>query len=150
MSLRWTLAMLHLMALGIGVGAIWARARWLARAADDRAALDRALIADAWWGGAFLLWASTGLWRLFGAMEKDAAYYYGNHLFWGKMGLLGLILVLELLPLVTLMRWRRVPRAELPSDVTRAPGLAMTSYVQLALLSGMVAAATGRARGHGV
>ena len=149
MSLRWTLATLHLLALGMGVGAIWSRARWLARAAGDRAALDRALIADAWWGGAFLLWVSTGLWRLFGAMEKEATYYYGNHLFWGKMGLLGLILALELLPLITLMRWRRVPRPELPRDVTRASGLATTSYLQLALLVGMLIAATGMARGAG-
>ena len=106
MIARWILAALHLIALGMGFGAVWARAQWLAKAPHDRAALDRALTADAWWGVAFLLWVTTGLWRLFGGMEKQTAFYFDSHLFWGKMGLLAVILALEAVPIVTLTRWR--------------------------------------------
>ena len=147
MMTRWVLAALHLVALGVGFGAVWARARWLAKASHDRTALDHALTADAWWGVAFLLWVTTGLWRLFGGVEKDTAFYYESHLFWGKMGLLAVILALEAVPMVTLMRWRRVAHPHLPPDMSRAAALSKTSYAQLALLAGMVAAATGMARG---
>jgi len=149
MIARWILAALHLIALGMGFGAVWARAQWLAKAPHDRAALDRALTADAWWGVAFLLWVTTGLWRLFGGMEKQTAFYFDSHLFWGKMGLLAIILALEAVPMVTLMRWRRVAHPRLPPDVARATALSTTSYTQLALLVGMVVAATGMARGFG-
>ncbi len=149
MIARWILAALHLIALGAGFGAVWARAQWLAKAPHDRAALDRALTADAWWGVAFLLWVTTGLWRLFGGMEKQTAFYFDSHLFWGKMGLLAVILALEAVPIVTLTRWRRVAHPQLPPDVARAAALSKTSYTQLALLAGMVVAATGMARGFG-
>ena len=62
---RWLLAAIHLLALGIGLGAVWVRARAL-RGSPDESALRRALTADGVWGLAALLWLSTGLWRLFG------------------------------------------------------------------------------------
>ena len=52
-------------------------------------------------------------------------------------------------PIVTLTRWRRVAHPQLPPDVARAAALSKTSYTQLALLVGMVVAATGMARGFG-
>jgi hypothetical protein len=46
--LRWLLAAAHLLALGIGLGAVWARSRAL-RGSLDPAGLRRVLGADAWW-----------------------------------------------------------------------------------------------------
>ena len=112
--LRWLLAALHLLALGIGLGAIWVRARGL-RSELDVQALRRVFNADALWGAAALLWISTGLWRLFGSLEKVTGYYLQNHMFLTKMGLLLVILVgaglagANLLAMLLLL-WRRSRR----------------------------------------
>ena len=74
MTIRWLFAAVHLLALGIGLGAIWARARAL-QGALDTPGLRRAFYADTWWGIAAILWIATGLARAFGGMEKGAAYY---------------------------------------------------------------------------
>jgi putative membrane protein len=147
--LRWLLAAIHLLALGIGLGSVWARARLLGGPTPDGPTLRRALAADAWWGVAALLWVGSGLWRLLAGMEKTTAYYLGSHLFWTKMALLGAILVLESRPIVTLTVWRRLlARGETP-DLRAAPAIARTSYVQAVLVILMVLAATAMARGLG-
>jgi putative membrane protein len=149
MVLRWLLAATHLLALGIGLGSVWARARLLGGATLDGMTLRRALVADAWWAVAALLWFASGLWRLFAGTEKATAYYLANHVFWTKMALLTGILALEVRPIVTLTAWRRIlARGEMP-DLRAAAGIARTSYVQAALVILMVLAATAMARGLG-
>ena len=101
---RWLLAAVHLLALGIGLGSVWARARLLGAPTLDTPTLRRALTADAWWGVAAILWVGSGLWRLLAGTEKTTAYYLENHAFWAKMALLAAILVLESGPIVTLER----------------------------------------------
>src|SRR5580765_8431718 len=146
---RWLLAAVHLLALGIGLGSVWARARLLGASTLDGPTLRRALAADAWWGVAALLWVASGLWRLLASTEKPTAYYVGNHVFWTKMALFGAILVLESRPIVTLGVWRRqLARGETP-DLSTAPGMARTSYMQAVLVILMVLAATAMARGLG-
>jgi putative membrane protein len=57
--------------------------------------------------------------------------------------------VLELWPMVTLIRWRMlVAKGSLP-DPSPGPALARVSYIQTLLLLGMVLAATAMARGMG-
>ena len=63
MTLRWLLAAAHLLALGIGLGAVWARARAVGSRELDLRGIKRALVADAWWGVAALHWVATGLMR---------------------------------------------------------------------------------------
>jgi putative membrane protein len=146
---RWLFAAAHLLALGIGLGAVWVRGRAL-QAELDGAGLRRVFYADSWWGVAAVLWIGTGLVRAFGGLEKGSAYYLHNHLFWAKMTLLGLILALEIGPMVALVRWRvRLARGELPD--TRAAGrFARISFLQAWLVVLMVLAATAMARGYGV
>jgi putative membrane protein len=148
MVLRWILAALHLAALGIGLGAVYARARAL-RGSLDVSGLRRVFAADSWWGAAAGLWIVTGLLRAFGGYEKGADYYLHNHLFLTKMGLLVLILILESGVMLRLILWRRaVARGTLP-DTHRASRYASISVVQAVLVLLMVAAATGMARGFG-
>jgi putative membrane protein len=147
--IRWILAALHLLALGIGLGAVWARGRAL-RGPLDTAGLRRVLYADSWWGIAAILWIGTGLARAFGSFEKGSDYYLHNHLFWGKMGLLAAILLLELHPMITLIRWRTQLARGQPVDTTAAPRLARIGFLQAVLVTFMVLAATGMARGYGV
>lgn len=68
--LRWLLAASHLLALGIGLGAVWVRGRALQQSLDTAAAFRRVFAADAGWGLAALLWLSTGLWRLLGGSRR--------------------------------------------------------------------------------
>ena len=104
--LRWLLASFHLLALGIGLGAIYVRARSL-QAAANPAWVRRVLRADTWWGVAALLWLATGLPRLFLGHGKPTTYYVHNHVFWLKMALFLLIFLLELGPMMTFTGWRR-------------------------------------------
>jgi putative membrane protein len=148
MILRWVLATAHLLALGIGLGAVWVRGRTLRSTLDERE-LRRVFTADAWWGGAAALWIASGVWRLLAGMEKSTDYYLQNHIFLGKMGLLLGILVLEVWPIVALTRWRRGVAAGRSVDLRAAPALSIISYVQAGLVVLMVFAATAMARGIG-
>ena len=149
MTARWLAASLHLLALGIGLGAVWARGRAL-RSSLDAGNLRQVFFADAFWGLAAVLWISTGLWRLLGGLEKGTGYYLQNHLFLTKMALLGLVLLLEIRPMITLIRWRMtVSRGEAP-DTRAAPLLARISFVQAGLIVLMVFAAAAMARGMGM
>ena len=149
--LRLVLASLHLLALGIGLGAVWARARGL-REPIDRASLRRAFAADGWWGFAAALWISTGLWRLISATEKPTTYYMHNHVFFMKMGFLLLILLLEIWPMITLIRWRAASRrgSLVPERLAdKARHIRSISYFQALLVVCMVVDAAAMARGFG-
>jgi putative membrane protein len=148
MILRWLLAALHLLALGIGLGAVWTRGRAL-RSPLNAERLGRVFRADAWWGAAAALWLATGLWRLLAGTEKPTGYYLQNHMFLTKMGLFLLLLLLELSPIVTLTRWRRRVAAGETLDTDAAGRMATISFVQAGLVVLMVLAATAMARGIG-
>ena len=97
-----------------------------------------------------MLWISTGLWRLLAGLEKGTGYYLQNHLFLTKMALLALVLLLEIRPMTTLIRWRKTAaRGEVP-DTRGAPLLARISFAQAWLIVLMVFAATAMARGMGM
>jgi putative membrane protein len=106
---RASLSALHILALALGFGAVFARGRRLRdlrRSPEDAGALSRLFQADNLWGLAALLWIATGLLRVFGRLEKTPDFYLRNGFFWVKMALFGLILALEILPMVTFIRWR--------------------------------------------
>jgi len=148
MSLRWLLAAVHLMGLGVGLGAVWARARAL-QGELDPARLRQVFYADSWWGLAAIIWIASGLWRLLGGLEKGTDYYLHNYLFWVKMGCLGLILILEMAPMTGLIRWLgKAARGEVV-DTSHANRFAAISTIQAVLVVLMVLAATGMARGYG-
>ena len=149
MSGRWLLAALHLLGLGIGLGAIWARTRGL-RGTLDLPGIRRVLAADSWWGLAALVWIVTGAIRAFTGIEKGTSYYLQNYLFHTKMGLLLLILVLEVGPIVTFIAWRKQVAKNTSPDTSKAARYASTSMVQVVLVVLMVIAATGMARGYGM
>ncbi len=149
MTLRWLLAAVHVLALGVGLGAVWARGRALAGELDA-AGLRRAFYADTWWGVAAILWIGTGLARAFGGFEKGSFYYLHNHFFWAKMGLLAAILMLEVGPMIALIQWRRVAARGGVPDTRAASRFARISFIQAGLVVLMVLAATGMARGYGV
>ncbi len=148
MTTRWLLAAVHLLALGIGLGAVWVRANTL-RGQPDKDTLRSVFVADTYWGVAAALWIVTRLLRAFAGFEKGTDYYIHNGAFLLKMALLIIILALEVWPMLTLIRWRgQVGRNEVP-DTTPAAAMARISRIQAVLVVLMVLAATAMARGLG-
>ena len=151
--LRVTLAALHLIALGLGMGAVLSRGNSLLEPLTA-GSVQRALRADALWGIAAGLWLVTGAWRLLAGLEKPTEYYTHNHFFFAKMGCFVLILVLEVWPMVTLMKWRGALRRSHHMKDVVAPGAArrigMISHTEALLVLLMVIFATAMARGYGL
>ena len=148
MTARWILAALHLIALGSGLGAVWARARCLSGVVTS-AGLREALYADTWWGVSAVLWIATGALRAFGGFEKGTQYYSHNSLFLAKMSMLLAILLLELSPMIGLIRWRMALRRGETVDTSSGRRFAIISTIQPVLVLFMVLAAAGMARGFG-
>jgi putative membrane protein len=146
--LRLAIASLHLLALGIGLGAIWTRFRAL-RGPLDAAGLRRVFAADAVWGLAGGLWIVTGLWRVFGGLEKGTAFYLGNHVFWGKMAMVVGLLALEVAPMMALIHWRLDLRHGQEPDTRMAPTWSWISLAQAVLVVLMTIAAVAMTRGYG-
>ena len=128
----------HVLAFGIGLPAIWARAFAL-----RRGDVQATLYADNFWGVAAVLWLVTGLSRVFGGLEKGSAWYLANDLFWLKMALFGLVFALETWPMTTFILWRVRGRTE--------PGLmpvfAKISFVEAVITTALPFVAAAMARG---
>lgn len=149
MLIRWLLAAIHLLAFGFALASILRRTRGLRRCTSTED-LPMIFRADNGWGGSVVVLILTGVARAFGGFEKGADYYLHAPLFHVKMAALVLILVLEIVPMRALVRWRlAVSRGDVP-DLTAAPKYARIGVWQTALLVVMVFAAAGMARGIGV
>lgn len=148
MTLSWLLAALHLIALGLGQGGVRFRAKFFRDPLDD-AGLRRLFMADALWGIAALLWIGTGLYRALSGVEKGAAYYFSNPLFHAKLGLFGVIFLLEFVPMILLLQWRMARKQGKPIDTSKAKMCAVISDIQSLLLIVIVVLAAGIARNYG-
>jgi putative membrane protein len=140
---------LHLLALALGLPSVYLRGRAL-KGPLDRDGIRRLLAADTVWGVAAALWIATGLLRAFGGLEKGSQFYLQSPLFWTKMALFVTVIILEIWPMVTFIRWRRVlRRGEMP-DTSRARALYLVNHVEMALVVLMVFVASFMARGFGM
>jgi putative membrane protein len=104
------------------------------------------LRADNAWGIAALFWLGTGLVRAFGGVEKPAAWYTGNPLFWVKMGLFAFVAVLEMWPMVTFIRWRIARAAGRAPELRHMGRLARVNDVEVGLTVSIVFVAAMMAR----
>jgi putative membrane protein len=139
-------ASLHYLALAIGLPAIFLRGRALKGTLDDTG-LRRLFAADSTWGVAAALWLVTGLLRAFGGLEKGSAYYLQSHGFYLKMGLFLAVVILEVRPMLTLMRWRQARRRGAPIDTSSARMLFQVSHIQMSIVVAMVFVASAMTRG---
>ncbi|MDB6445376.1 MULTISPECIES: DUF2214 family protein [unclassified Pseudomonas] len=144
---HWSLAAIHLLAFALGLWAVLTRGTALRRLAGGVDAVRNVLVADSVWGMSALVLLVTGGMRAFGGFEKGSDYYLHQPLFHLKMTLLLLILLLELVPMITLIKWRMALGKGLAIDASRAGRLARISHVEALLMMLMVVAATGMARG---
>lgn len=143
---------LHVFGIAIGLGSIYLRARGLFDvAAGDRAALARVFRADNAWGIAALLLIGSGVARAFGGLEKGTYFYTHNYAFHVKLTLFAALLLLELWPMVTFVRWRvALSRGRAIDDDTltaRAALFARLSVIETALVAAVIVVAPFMARG---
>jgi len=102
-------ASFHFLALGIGLGAIFMRGRYfkaLSEDPSDQKSLKALLVADNFWGVAALLWLATGLARAFAGLEKGSEWYLQNPFFHLKLTLFLLVFLLDLKPMIALIKVR--------------------------------------------
>ena len=84
--------------------------------------------------------------------EKATTYYTHNRVFFAKMGFLVIILLLEVGPMITLIRWRQIAGRGTSAwnpNPAAARRIARISYIEAALVVAMVFAAVAMARGYG-
>jgi putative membrane protein len=105
------------------------------------------LVADNIWGISALVLLVTGGMRAFGGFEKGTDYYLHQPLFHLKMTLLVLILLLEIAPMVTLIKWRVARSRGAAIDTWRATLFSRISHIEAGLVLLMMVAASGMARG---
>jgi len=139
------LSAIHMLTLALGLGAIFARGRALAMPLDD-AGWKRLLAADNAWGVAALLWIASGFARVFfGGKQPD--FYWRNGFFWLKLGLFGLVFVLEQAPMSTFIRVRMARRRGAPLPQFPIQVYRHINRIELALIVTIVVVAAFMARG---
>lgn len=143
----------HVLALGIGLGAVYTRGLAIRRfmvTPRDSEELNRLLMADNFWGLAAILWLSTGLARAFGGLEKGTQWYLQNGMFHLKLGLFGLVFLLEIWPMITFIRWRiQRARGDLSFDVGVLPKFRVINDIEVGLVIVIPFVASLMARGFG-
>ncbi|HWM77097.1 MAG TPA: DUF2214 family protein [Methylomirabilota bacterium] len=140
---------LHVLALALGLPSVYLRGRAL-KGPLDRDGLRRLLAADTVWGIAAALWIATGLLRAFGGLEKGSQFYLQSPLFWTKMALFATVIILEIWPMVTFIRWRGALRRGETPDTSRARALYLVNHVEMGLVVLIVFVASFMARGFGM
>jgi putative membrane protein len=147
MLVHWFLAAIHLLAFALGFWAVLTRGTALRRLIAGMGEARSVLVADNLWGISAVTLLVTGGMRAFGGYEKGTDYYLHQPLFHLKMTLFVLILLLEIAPMVALIKWRIALGRGAAIDTRRATLFARISHIEALLLVLMVVAATGMARG---
>jgi putative membrane protein len=140
---------LHLLALAMGLPAVVLRGRALKRSLDAEG-IRRVLAADNIWGIAALLWIVTGALRAFAGLEKGTTFYLHSNLFWTKMALFAAVIVLELWPMATFIRWRIQQGRGRPPDTSSVRALYVINHIEMVLVVVIVFVASFMARGFGM
>lgn len=144
---QWVLAAIHLFAFALAFWAALTRGTAFRKLAAGTGEVKRVLLADNLWGLSALTLLITGAMRALGGYEKGSDYYLHQPLFHLKMTLFLLILLMELAPMITLIKWRIASSRGVALDSGRAKLYARISHVEALLLILMMVAATGMARG---
>jgi putative membrane protein len=136
----------HVLSLGIGLGAIFARGRALTRLPLD---IGGVLYADNWWGVAAVLWIASGLARLLFGLDKPTEWYFTHPLFHLKMALFAVAGALELWPMMVLIKWRLDLRKGLPPDLRPVRLMGVINRFEVVLIAMIPLVAAAMARGLG-
>ena len=143
------LATLHYYALAIGFSGVLLRLLSLNDLKNGVGRLQRLFLADNLWGISALLWIATGLIRAFGGFEKGSEYYLSSPFFILKMLLFGSIFLLEIYPMMTLIRWRISKLTSVNAQhIPAIDKMLKLTAIELILLSLIPVCASLMARGY--
>lgn len=131
---QWILAAVHLFAFALAFWAVVTRGTAFSQLSAGTGELKRVLLADNLWGLSALTLLITGAMRAFGGYEKASDYYLHQPLFHLKMTLFLLILLMELAPMITLIKWRIASSRGVAPEAGRAKLYARISHVEALLL----------------
>ena len=142
-------AWLHFLAIGVGAGLLMTE-HGLCRRMPDRAQVRLLGQVDLGYQLALIATLATGLARAI-YFGQDAAFYLSNRLFWLKIAIFGLIVVVAVAPTLQYIRWNREARsaltfAPLTREIDRVRGsiaFGLGLWLILPLISVLVA------RGYG-
>ena len=101
-------AWLHFLAIGVGAGLLLAE-YWLCRRMPDRIQVKLLGQVDLGYQLALIASLATGLARAI-YFGQESAYYLSNQLFWLKIGIFGLVVVVAVAPTLQYIRWNREAR----------------------------------------
>lgn len=142
-----TIASLHYIALGLGFSGLLLR-QYALKASFSDLRVKPIFLGDNLWALAALLWLTTGLARAFGGLAKGSDYYLSNHWFYAKMTLFLCVFLLEIYPIVMLMKWRaQKKQVANPADVVVARKIYKIGWFELVLTVGIIFLASKMARG---
>ena len=118
-------AWLHFLAIGVGAGLLLAE-HWLCRRMPDRTQAKLLGQVDLAYQLALIATLATGLARAI-YFGQDTAFYLSNRLFWLKIAIFGLVVVVAVAPTLQYIRWNREARiaptfAPLTRDIERVRG----------------------------
>ena len=139
------LSAVHVLTLALGLGSVFLRGRAL-RGPLDEAGWRRLLAADNAWGAAAFLWIASGLARVF-VGGKEPGFYWYNGFFWVKMALFGTVFLLELTPMIALIRVRSARRRRAALPMFPIESIRRINNIELVLVVAIVFAAAFMARG---
>lgn len=147
MLIHWILAAVHLLAVVLAFSAVLARGTAFRRLMAGTGEVRSVLLADNLWGISALILLVSGGMRAFGGYEKGTDYYLRQPLFHLKIALFVIILLLEIAPMITLIKWRIALARGTDIDIGRAKLFARASHIEALLVLLIIVAATGMARG---
>jgi len=125
MLAHWFLAAVHLLAYALALWAVLSRATALRKVTADGGGVRSVLL----------------------GYEKGTEYYLHQPLFHLKMTLFVVVLLLEIAPMVALIKWRIALARKTPLNVGRTGLYARICHIEALLVVLMVVAASGMARG---
>lgn len=142
------LAYLHYLALGLGFIGVFSRGRAIKSIVTGTTKDTKELfLADNIWGIAALLWIVTGLMRVFGPYEKGPSFYMHSHWFYLKMALFLAVFLLEVYPMLTFIKWRRIKKQISAEDFFVLRKIRTTNHIQALIIFLIPLIATIMARG---
>ncbi len=140
------LSTIHMLGLGLAFLGLFQRIR-----ACYEMRTKRIFAADNIWGISAILLVGSGLMRAFLPYEKGSAFYLQNFSFYMKMGFFLIIFVLEIFPMIILIRWRIITIKGKPLETKHLnryiPVIRNISFLQAILLIGLILSASLMARG---
>ena len=147
--LAWLLEGIHIVGFGIALGALWARGHALHGTPymDD---VRRAFVADNLWNIGAILLVGSGIAQLLLGNAAKHGHFLGNHIYMAKLVMIGCIVLLEIMPMFTLIQWRLAVGRGDTIRFGSAALIARISLLQTILLVLITFASVALRQGYGI